>query len=72
MPEKIQKWRSALTEASNLSGWDSMTIRSEAQLVNKIVGDVLKKLKSSAKKNQHPFNQFSAFIQVILSYRFLL
>ncbi|KAH9726978.1 putative calcium-binding protein CML45 [Citrus sinensis] len=27
MPEKIQKWRAALTEASNLSGWDSMTIR---------------------------------------------
>ncbi|ESR55441.1 hypothetical protein CICLE_v10021500mg [Citrus x clementina] len=72
MPEKIQKWRAALTEESNLSGWDSMTIRSEAQLVNKIVGDVLKKLKSSVKKNQHPFNQFSAFIQVILSYRFLL
>ncbi|KAK9200672.1 hypothetical protein WN944_015870 [Citrus x changshan-huyou] len=33
MPEKIQNWRAVLTEASNLSGWDSMTIRSEAQLV---------------------------------------
>ncbi|KAK9200666.1 hypothetical protein WN944_015864 [Citrus x changshan-huyou] len=27
MPEKIQKWTAALTEASDLSGWDSMTIR---------------------------------------------
>ncbi|KAL9431978.1 hypothetical protein AB3S75_027073 [Citrus x aurantiifolia] len=27
MPEKIQNWRAVLTEASNLSGWDSMTIR---------------------------------------------
>ena len=27
VPEKVQKWRAALTEASNLSGWDSMNIR---------------------------------------------
>ena len=27
MPEKVQKWRDVLTEASNLSGWDSMNIR---------------------------------------------
>ncbi|KAH9782999.1 Disease resistance-like protein DSC1 [Citrus sinensis] len=44
MPEKIQNWRAVLTEASNLSGWDSMTIRSEAQLVEVIVKDILEKL----------------------------
>ncbi|KAH9783045.1 Disease resistance-like protein DSC1 [Citrus sinensis] len=44
MPEKIQIWRAVWTEASNLSGWDSMTIRSEAQLVEVIVKDILEKL----------------------------
>ncbi|KAL9431976.1 hypothetical protein AB3S75_027062 [Citrus x aurantiifolia] len=32
IPEKVQKWRVALTEASNLSGWDSMNIRGLSQL----------------------------------------
>ena len=27
MPEKVQKWRAVLTEASNLSGWDSGTTK---------------------------------------------
>ncbi|KAK9200675.1 hypothetical protein WN944_015873 [Citrus x changshan-huyou] len=44
MPEKIQNWRAVWTEASNLSGRDSMTIRSEAQLVEVIVKDILEKL----------------------------
>ncbi|KAH9722184.1 ADP-ribosyl cyclase/cyclic ADP-ribose hydrolase [Citrus sinensis] len=46
MPEKVQLWRAVLTEASNLSGWDSTNIRSEAQLVDVIVKDILKKLES--------------------------
>ncbi|KAK9199806.1 hypothetical protein WN944_014999 [Citrus x changshan-huyou] len=29
MPEKVQKWRAVLTEASNLSGWDSGTTKSQ-------------------------------------------
>lgn len=33
--------------------------------------DVLKKLKSSANKNRHPFNQLIAFIQVMLFHYFL-
>lgn len=44
MPEKVQKWRAVLTEASNLSGWDSKKIRPEAKLVDEIVKDILKKL----------------------------
>ncbi|KAH9795689.1 ADP-ribosyl cyclase/cyclic ADP-ribose hydrolase [Citrus sinensis] len=44
MPQKVHKWRAALTQASNLCGWDSMTIRHEAELVDEIVKDILKKI----------------------------
>ncbi|KAH9725277.1 Disease resistance-like protein DSC1 [Citrus sinensis] len=46
MPEKAQNWKAALTQASNLSGWASKEIRSEAQLVDVIVKDILKKLEN--------------------------
>ncbi|KAK2642940.1 hypothetical protein Ddye_024703 [Dipteronia dyeriana] len=42
--EEKQMWRSALTEASYLSGWNASVIRYESELVNEIVKDVLKKL----------------------------
>ncbi|KAK4841664.1 hypothetical protein QYF36_008332 [Acer negundo] len=42
--EELQTWREALTEASNLSGWDSSVTRPESRLVDEIVKDVLKKL----------------------------
>ncbi|KAJ8769939.1 hypothetical protein K2173_009021 [Erythroxylum novogranatense] len=41
---KIRKWREALTEAANVSGWSSRNIRDESQLVKAIVGDILSKL----------------------------
>ncbi|XP_031253824.1 TMV resistance protein N-like [Pistacia vera] len=44
LTEKVQRWKDALTEASNISGWDSMVIRPESKLVDEIVKDVLKKL----------------------------
>ncbi|XP_031275035.1 TMV resistance protein N-like [Pistacia vera] len=44
LKEKIQRWKDALTEASNLSGWDSMMIRPDSKLVEETVKDVLKKL----------------------------
>ncbi|KAJ4723744.1 Disease resistance protein (TIR-NBS-LRR class) family [Melia azedarach] len=44
MPERIQKWRTVLTEASYLSGYESTKIRPEAKLVDVIVDDVLNKL----------------------------
>ncbi|KAK9205654.1 hypothetical protein WN943_015922 [Citrus x changshan-huyou] len=43
-PEMVQKWRDALTETSHLAGHESTKFRLDAQLVNKIVEDVLKKL----------------------------
>ncbi|XP_031280229.1 disease resistance protein RPP2B-like [Pistacia vera] len=44
LTKKIQRWKDALTEASNLSGWDSMVIRPDSKLVEETVKDVLKKL----------------------------
>ncbi|KAK1582418.1 hypothetical protein Q3G72_014755 [Acer saccharum] len=35
--EEVQKWREALTEASNSSGWDSYITRSDSELVDEIV-----------------------------------
>ncbi|KAH9727006.1 ADP-ribosyl cyclase/cyclic ADP-ribose hydrolase [Citrus sinensis] len=43
-PEIVQKWRYALRETSHLAGHESTKFRHDAQLVNKIVEDILKKL----------------------------
>ncbi|XP_019461645.1 PREDICTED: TMV resistance protein N-like [Lupinus angustifolius] len=41
---KVQKWREALREAANFSGWDCSVNRMESELVEKIAKDVLEKL----------------------------
>ncbi|KAG4935751.1 hypothetical protein JHK85_050670 [Glycine max] len=38
------KWKTALTEAANLAGWDSRTYRTDPELLKDIVADVLQKL----------------------------
>ncbi|KAL5843535.1 hypothetical protein ACOSQ4_009493 [Xanthoceras sorbifolium] len=43
--DEKQKWRAALTEASNLSGFDSAKNTPESKLVDEIIKDVSKKLK---------------------------
>lgn len=45
--EKVSKWRSALTRAADFSGWDVPNCRSEGQLMQQIVEDVLVKLDST-------------------------
>ncbi|RDX89018.1 TMV resistance protein N, partial [Mucuna pruriens] len=42
--DKVQKWRAALTQATNLAGWDYQTYRTEAEFIKDIVKDVLHKL----------------------------
>ncbi|XP_020216734.1 toll/interleukin-1 receptor-like protein [Cajanus cajan] len=42
--EKLQKWREALREAANYSGWDCSVNRMESELIEKIANDVLEKL----------------------------
>ncbi|KAL5845763.1 hypothetical protein ACOSQ3_009287 [Xanthoceras sorbifolium] len=44
LQEEAQKWREALTEASNISGWHSSQIRPESKFVGEIVRDIWKKL----------------------------
>ncbi|CAK8560222.1 unnamed protein product [Lathyrus sativus] len=40
----LKKWRTALTEVANLSGWNSSSFGTESNLVKKIVGDILRKI----------------------------
>ncbi|XP_022642000.1 uncharacterized protein LOC106773080 [Vigna radiata var. radiata] len=42
--EKGPKWKAALTEAANISGWDSRKHRDEAHVIENVVNDVLQKL----------------------------
>ncbi|KAJ4721629.1 TIR-NBS-LRR disease resistance-like protein [Melia azedarach] len=43
-PDMLQRWRNSLSEAANLSGFDSYVIWSEPILIQKIVEDILKRL----------------------------
>nr|XP_028963183.1 disease resistance-like protein DSC1 [Malus domestica] len=43
--EEVQSWRSALTIATSLSGWDSRNYEEDAKLIEEIVEDVLRKLR---------------------------
>ncbi|XP_068315241.1 disease resistance protein RPV1-like [Pyrus communis] len=51
--EEVKSWRSALTRATNLSGWDSRKYEDDAKLIEEIVDDVFKRLiqVSSSKDN---------------------
>lgn len=42
--EELQRWKSALTEATSLSGWDSRNYKDDAKFIEKIVEDISKKL----------------------------
>ncbi|XP_061370339.1 disease resistance protein RPV1-like [Gastrolobium bilobum] len=42
--QRVHRWRTALTEAANISGWDSRNYMEEPQLIENIVNDVLQKL----------------------------
>ncbi|KAK6932018.1 Toll/interleukin-1 receptor homology (TIR) domain [Dillenia turbinata] len=48
-PEKVCKWREALTEAANLSGWDLQNVSNghEAALIQRIVEELINKLRKT-------------------------
>ncbi|XP_061354720.1 disease resistance protein RPV1-like [Gastrolobium bilobum] len=41
---KLLKWKAALTEVANLVGWESRNYRTEYELIEEIVKDVMQKL----------------------------
>ncbi|KAH9781651.1 Disease resistance-like protein DSC1 [Citrus sinensis] len=43
-PDKKQSWGSALTEAANLSGFDSHVFRNESELIKTVVDEILESL----------------------------
>ncbi|KAK4269183.1 hypothetical protein QN277_022374 [Acacia crassicarpa] len=43
-PDKVAEWRKALFETASLAGWNSCTYRDEAELIQEIVSDIVKKL----------------------------
>ncbi|KAB2598623.1 TMV resistance protein N-like [Pyrus ussuriensis x Pyrus communis] len=51
--KEVESWRSALTRAANLSGWDSRKYEDDAKLIEEIVDDIFKRLiqVSSSKDN---------------------
>ncbi|XP_065854257.1 disease resistance protein RPV1-like [Euphorbia lathyris] len=49
--DKVKKWKDALTEAANLSGWDFQTMRLESDITYGIVENILKKLNHASSSN---------------------
>ncbi|XP_021655363.1 TMV resistance protein N-like [Hevea brasiliensis] len=49
--QKVGNWKRALIEVSNLGGWDSRVTKDEAELVEKIVNDVLEKFNEMSKSD---------------------
>ncbi|KAI9073776.1 hypothetical protein K1719_044273 [Acacia pycnantha] len=43
-PDKVDEWRKALFETASLAGWHSCNCRDEAELIQNIVSDIIKKL----------------------------
>ncbi|XP_057990287.1 disease resistance protein TAO1-like [Hevea brasiliensis] len=49
--QKVDNWKRALMEVSNIAGWDSQKIKSEAELVRGIVNDVSNKFSHMSKSD---------------------
>ncbi|XP_044475752.1 disease resistance protein RPV1-like [Mangifera indica] len=49
--EMLQRWRNALTEAANLSGFDSNSIRPESKLIETIIEYILERLNDMSSSN---------------------
>ncbi|XP_031266903.1 TMV resistance protein N-like [Pistacia vera] len=65
--EVLQRCRSALTDATNLSGFDSNVVRLESKLIEKIVQDILKRLKNMSSSNNENLVGIARKIQKVKS-----
>ncbi|XP_031269448.1 disease resistance-like protein DSC1 [Pistacia vera] len=61
--EKVMRWRNALNEAANLSGFDSSNIRSDAELIENIVQEILEKLNKVSPSEYKDFVGIESKIQ---------
>ncbi|CAK9153727.1 unnamed protein product [Ilex paraguariensis] len=67
--EKVERWRDALTEAGNLSGWDLQNVANghEAKFIQKIVEDVLCQVKHTyLNVAKHPVGMDSRVNDIML------
>ncbi|XP_057455157.1 putative disease resistance protein At4g11170 [Lotus japonicus] len=49
--DKVDSWKDALTQAANISGWDSSNHKDDSQVLRNVVNDVLQKLQLRYPKN---------------------
>ncbi|PPR83723.1 hypothetical protein GOBAR_AA36991 [Gossypium barbadense] len=66
--EKVKTWRTALTAAGKLFGWDSQVTRPDSTLVDEIVKDIVKKLNcGTSSANLEGFVGIERRMQEVLS-----
>ncbi|XP_044475748.1 disease resistance protein RPV1-like [Mangifera indica] len=68
--EILQIWRNALTEAANLSGFDSNSIRPESKLIETIIEYILERLNDMSSSNNKNLVGVAMKIQKIISLLF--
>ncbi|TQD96966.1 hypothetical protein C1H46_017446 [Malus baccata] len=65
--EEVRRWRSALTRATNLSGWDSKNYEDDAKLIEEIVKDIFQKLiRTSSSKDDDLVEMDSRMLEMDL------
>ncbi|XP_028801147.1 TMV resistance protein N-like [Neltuma alba] len=62
--EKLQIWRSVLEKTANLAGYHSLNFRNEPELIDAIVGRVLKILEENSPPRSQPIEFHQNFIRV--------
>ncbi|XP_050133541.1 disease resistance protein RPV1-like isoform X4 [Malus sylvestris] len=65
--EEVRRWRSALSRATNLSGWDSKNYEDDAKLIEEIVKDIFQKLiRTSSSKDDDLVEMDSRMLEMDL------
>ncbi|KAM1494914.1 hypothetical protein PS2_029093 [Malus domestica] len=70
-PDKVRRWRAALNQVANLTGWDSRG-RDESELIEEIVDDMWRKLHPTAKTSapcSSPFSSHKRKYDVFMCFR---
>ncbi|XP_044469015.1 disease resistance protein RLM3-like [Mangifera indica] len=62
---ELYRWRTALTMAANLPGFDSRNWRNDAQLIKEIIEDIMKRLQYTSPKYKLGWRHLSVFFLVV-------